>query len=159
MRQIGIYKIQSNINPTKFYIGSAINISKRRNEHLCRLRKNQHPNNKLQNHFNKYGEEDLVFIIVESCLPEYLIIREQYYIDILKPKFNLRKIANSNLGSKRSEETKLKMRISGIGKNKGRKHTEETKNKIRNSTKGRIRSKETMIKYRQTIINRKNNLT
>ena len=56
----GIYKITNNIN-NKFYIGSSKNITKRFKEHKWRLKNNKHPNNKLQNSWNKYGEENFKF--------------------------------------------------------------------------------------------------
>ena len=113
----GIYKISSVIYPERFYIGSAVKLERRKNDHFRRLRNNEHPNNKLQNHVNKYGIEDLVFEILEEVKDIILLVpREQYHIDILKPYFNLCIIAGSQLGMKRSEETKEKMRLKAIRK-------------------------------------------
>jgi group I intron endonuclease len=60
--------------------------------------------------------------------------REQYYLDLLKPVYNIEKIAGSSAGRKLSEETKqlisesLKKRyLTHPSKNKGKTHTEETK--------------------------------
>jgi len=39
-------------------------------------------------------------------LKNLLIEREQYYLDNLKPEYNILKIANSRLGSKQSEQLK-----------------------------------------------------
>jgi len=132
MKNSGIYKIQSVIKPERFYIGSAVNFKDRWNNHISQLRKNIHHSKKLQRHYNKYGELDLVFIITEPCFPQFLIIREQYYIDTLKPYFNICPKANSQLGIKRSKEVCRKMSISMQGKNKskGRIMNEETKQKI-----------------------------
>ena len=106
----GIYKIESKIHPDRTYIGSALNLRYRRNDHFLSLKKNKHKNSKLQAHYNKYGEQDLIFIALELCFPEFLTAREQYYIDKLKPYFNVRGKAESNLGIKFSEETKMKMK-------------------------------------------------
>jgi len=111
MKYSGIYKIQSQINPGRCYIGSAINFRDRWRCHLKSLRNNKHHSPQLQRHFNKYSESDLVFIIIEPCFPEFLIIREQFYIDTLKPYFNVCQIAGSTLGFLHSEKTKLKTRI------------------------------------------------
>ena len=54
-----------------------------------------------------------------------LIQREQYYLDILKPEFNMCSIAGSQLGIKRSKEFKEKV----SQRNKGRVLSEETKRK------------------------------
>lgn len=105
-----IYKIQSQLKPEKIYIGSAVDIKNRWSKHLTMLRKGTHKNSKLQNHYNKYNEEDFVLIIIEPCFPEFLTIREQYYLDKLNPSFNICKIAGSSLGVKRSEAFKEKMR-------------------------------------------------
>lgn len=111
-----IYKIQSKIHPDRFYIGSAIQTKSRWCLHLADLRKNKHHSSKLQNHYNKYGKDDLIFIVIEPCFPEFLVIREQYYLDTLKPFFNINKIANSCLGLKRSKETCDKIRKAKKGK-------------------------------------------
>jgi predicted DNA-binding protein (MmcQ/YjbR family) len=55
----GIYKIQSVIKPERIYIGSAKNIRIRWNIHTSNLKLNRHENKKLQNHYNKYGVNDL----------------------------------------------------------------------------------------------------
>jgi group I intron endonuclease len=70
--------------------------------------------------------------ILEYCTKENAINREQYYIDLLKPEYNLNSIAGSRLGSIHSEETRLKMSTSAQGRN----HTEETKKLISLATKG-----------------------
>ena len=107
---IGIYKIQSKIKPERCYIGSAVDIKRRRYGHLATLNNRIHKNPKLQAHYNKYGKEDLDFSILISCNKEDLIKHEQFFIDSLNPWFNICKIANSSLGVKRSEEYKAKQR-------------------------------------------------
>lgn len=114
-----IYKISSISHPDRLYIGSAMNPSRRRRDHFRRLRVGCHPNNKLQNHSNKYGVDDLLFEIVEDVKDvTQLVEREQHYIDNLKPYFNLCLIAGSQLGMKRSDETKEKMRLKASRKRK-----------------------------------------
>jgi len=54
--------------------------------------------------------------ILEYCYKNLLIEREQYYLDNLKPEYNILKIANSRLGSKQSEATKIKISINNKGK-------------------------------------------
>jgi len=108
----GIYKITC-IKNKSFYIGSAKNIIFRFNKHKSCLRKNCHINKNLQNSWNKYGEESFMFETIEEVkILENLIEREQHYIDTLKPTFNIRLVAHSNLGLKMSDETKKKMRES-----------------------------------------------
>lgn len=111
-----IYKIQSKEYPEKIYVGSAVHVKSRWCLHLADLRKNKHHSSKLQNHYNKYGKEDLVFIVIEPCFPEFLVIREQYYIDTLNPFFNCSPTASSNLGCKWSQESKDKLSKFRTGK-------------------------------------------
>lgn len=56
----------------------------------------------------KYGYSNFSLDVIEYCESDKLISREQYYIDLLKPEYNILKIAGSRLGSKHSPETLLK---------------------------------------------------
>ena len=69
MKISGIYQIQSIIKPERIYVGSGINIYQRWTQHKRELRQNKHHSIKLQRHYDKYGESDLVFIIIEPCFP------------------------------------------------------------------------------------------
>lgn len=111
----GIYKISFK-NTKWFYIGCAINLVDRKNLHLHHLRNCRHKNPKMQNCFDKYGEDSFIFEIVEYCENTNLLMREQYWIDTLKPNLNVRKIADSNIGIKWSSQTKNKMSKAKIGK-------------------------------------------
>lgn len=56
----------------------------RKNTHLFDLRRNIHGNSYLQNSWNKYGEDDFVFEIIEIIdNHDELAEREQFYIDSL----------------------------------------------------------------------------
>ena len=110
MKTTGVYKITYLNDPSLFYIGSSSFCLKRRlAEHRCRLRKNQHHSKYMQNIFNKHGENIFSYEIIENCLPKDCLIREQYWIDTLKPKFNTLPTAGSQLGSKKSNECKKKI--------------------------------------------------
>jgi group I intron endonuclease len=76
----GIYKIINKINGD-FYIGSSKNILRRKNEHIKKLNSNKHQNTILQRAWNKYGEDNFIFEIVEECELEILFDTEQKYID------------------------------------------------------------------------------
>ena len=69
----GVYMIYSISQPDKYYIGSSKNLHVRKLTHFANLRGNRHKNKKLQNYFNKYGEHDLAFIIMEFCCEDKLI--------------------------------------------------------------------------------------
>jgi group I intron endonuclease len=131
----GIYQIRNIIN-NKRYIGSAAILTKRRDQHYHYLRNNKHVNQYLQNAYNKYGEENLIFEILENVSTDSLRDREQYYIDnCVFELYNIAPVTNSCLGIKRSDETKEKLRKANIG----RKHTSETKAKITKSMYGQKR--------------------
>jgi hypothetical protein len=121
----GIYKITNTAN-NKIYIGSSKNIIKRKNKHFLELSSNRHCNKKLQNSFNKYKRDKFTFEIIEECDIKILIEREQFYIDLLKPQFNIRLKAESNAGLKLSEEHKKIISEA----NKGKKLSKETIKKI-----------------------------
>ncbi len=108
----GIYAIYFlNGKTDKKYIGSASQFKSNKGSkagfysrwrrHLWSLRKGQHHSSKLQNAFNKYAEENMVFEILEICKPEFCIDREQYFIEVYnsyKKGYNGRPKAESNLG-------------------------------------------------------------
>jgi len=160
MKSSAIYKIFSITNPSKFYIGSAINFNKRKLSHLNGLRRQKHPNKKLQNHFNKYGESDLAFEIIELVNDKDIILkREQVYIDCLNPAFNICTSATSpNIGRKHSEETKQKMKADRKGLNLGVKFSQQHRQNMSAAKKGtkpslgRVLSEETKNKIRQSVI-------
>jgi NUMOD1 domain/NUMOD3 motif len=57
----------------------------------------------------KYGYSNFSIEILEYCDPQNIIKREQYYIDLLYPEYNILKTAASSLGHKHSQETLRKM--------------------------------------------------
>jgi group I intron endonuclease len=105
----GIYSITSKTNNNR-YIGSSVSINKRWNEHKFLLKNNSHHSTYLQNHFNKYGIDDLIFEILEIIEKDnlstkefktLLLEKEQTYLNDWKNcQFNINKKADSCLGSK-----------------------------------------------------------
>lgn len=126
-----IYKITNLVNK-KIYIGSAVYFAQRRGEHLSKLRRQIHHNKHLQNSFNKHGEEQFKFDVVEYASKETLVEREQYWIDKLNPEYNFLRVAFSSIGFKHSEETKKKLSegMKGHKRCVGRKLSKETKKRI-----------------------------
>lgn len=130
----GIYKIE-HIESGKVYIGSAVNIRKRWAEHRSELKRNVHANSKLQNAWNKYGEDAFNFSLIISCEKKDLLMYEQRTLNVLRPYengYNICVTAGSQLGLKRSDEIKKAQSES----RKGRKHSDETKRKIREAQLG-----------------------
>lgn len=63
--RIGIYLIRNKLN-NKVYVGQSINLVRRWREHKSSLRKGKHRCSHLQNSWNKYGEDNFEFLIVEE---------------------------------------------------------------------------------------------
>src|SRR5690606_36641858 len=146
----GIYMWINKING-KRYVGSAKNLKSRLLVYYNykKLQENMSINKALL----KYGYASFSFIVLEYCSQEVLVQREQHYLDLLQPEYNILVYAYSSLGFKHdkdtlykmsaennhffgkthSEEARAKMQDSKIGKNL----SEETKAKISAATKGR----------------------
>ena len=164
----GVYMLKNKLTGD-FYIGQSKNIK-----------------NRFKNYFNvsylkskqgfiisrallKYGYSNFSLTILEYCNSSDLLVREQYYLDKLKPKYNILKIAGISQGFKHSEETKTKISkaLKGIyvGDNSalfGRLHKEETKKLMslkkagkNNPLYGKIHSEETKDLMRQKALGRK----
>lgn len=120
----GIYKIVNLIN-NKFYIGSSRNIKDRISHHLSELKNNKHTNTHLQNSYNKYGKENFKFEVIEYCELTELLLKEEYYIQNLKPEYNIERVLNTTpIGYKPvSKETREKISIAS--KNMWKNKTEE----------------------------------
>lgn len=84
----GIYCI-INIENSKKYIGSSKNIRQRLWSHRAELRHNKHENAHLQSAWNKYGEQLFDYYVMEQCGENELLEREQWYIDTVKPEYNM----------------------------------------------------------------------
>jgi len=150
---IGIYQIGSKIKPKRLYIGGSLHIKKRWRQHLVLLRKNKHHSIKLQRHYNKYGESDLIFSLLLTCECDELQEKEQFFLDSFKPWFNIQdkarvivdrkpmgdrikeKLRNANLGKKVSLETRQKISLALSGKKKPPRTKEHT-DKIVNAKRG-----------------------
>lgn len=135
----GIYRIAC-ISTGKVYVGSAVNLRARWKGHRKALRKNEHHSPTLQRAWNKYGEENFVFEILELVLfPEMLTAREQHWLDALHPfgheGFNIARVAGSTLGVKPTPEARAKMSAAQTG----RKHSPETRARISEAKRGKKR--------------------
>lgn len=139
--KMAIYIIINSINH-KIYIGSTINVSRRKSEHFNGLKNNNHPNKHLQNSYDKYGENAFSMYLLEYIdNKEDLLKREQYWIDLTCVTnrdigYNISPTAGSTLGTFHSEEFKEQRRILSLGENNpfyGKKHSSETLKKISNS--------------------------
>jgi group I intron endonuclease len=152
----GIYAIH-HLGSGRFYIGSAHkSIAKRWREHKHYLRRKRHHSTLLQRAWDKYGENEFEFLVLETVShheieqdPRIIITLEQIYLDLTLcyesgRGFNICKEAYSRYGMKASEETRAK--LSAIMK--GRKHSLETRQRMSLSRVGRKVSVKTREKLR-----------
>lgn len=86
----------------------------------------------------KYGYSNFKLEILEYCDPQIVLVREQFYLDLLKPEYNILTKAGSSLGFKHSEESKQKMgEADHSGRfRKGHRHPEEIRKKISDALLG-----------------------
>src|SRR5216683_1998974 len=171
----GIYRITCAVTG-KIYIGSAINLYRRRYTHFGYLQRNQHHNPKLQAAWNKYGSDTFTFEVLELVLPISLTAREQYWFKKLDPfgkkGFNLDRVAGSRFGRVVSQASREKSRITQLGRPSTRigwhptpeqterqrramtdyKHTEEAKRNMAKAQTGRKHSAESREKRRLSAL-------
>lgn len=161
MAVTGIYFIK-NEETKAVYIGQAINIPARWNDHLHDLLSNKHVNPHLQYAFNKYGYGKFYFQIWTTCEVDELDYIEKLAIWVCKRQgIELYNIQDGGNGTQKSEETKKKMSESAKGRTfspetramisaslkeyhktnenafKGKAHTEETRQRMSESKTGK----------------------
>lgn len=155
----GIYKIINKLNG-KYYVGSANVISRRWRDHIHKLKKDTHSNKRLQNAWNKYGENSFTFEIVEIISCEDLLQAEQRYLNIIREDWlnnrdtHYNVVYNSSspmLGRKHTEYTKIRMSNRLLG----HKLSDITKEKIRRSSLGKKISENTRIKISDKLRGKK----
>jgi group I intron endonuclease len=168
----GIYKITC-LTTSKFYLGSTVNLRRRKKEHFTALRHNKHHSQSLQRAWNKYGEQAFTFEVVELVLPVALASREEYWFKKLKPfshnGYNIainaeapmrgrkqtpeaiEKTRQAKLGTKHTPEQLENMRQAMLGK----KHTPESIEKWRQARLGYRPTPETIEKMRQAKLGKK----
>jgi len=127
----GIYCFENIINDKK-YIGQTIDLNSRIKDHCRKLRKNEEDCIILQYAWNKYGEENFKWYIIEICEIELLSNKEIYWIKelhshVTENGYNISWGGDSPmLGQKMSEESRQKISKA----NKGQKRTEEQRKRI-----------------------------
>jgi len=148
----GIYQWR-NLIDNKVYIGQTINFEKRKKRHLHQLIKNKHYNPHLQSAWNKYGESNFIFEILQEINDCNKLddIETQMINNIdVSMRYNIFLVAATRRGIKHSEKTK-KLLSKAL---KGKKLTEEHKAKI--SPLGRQHSEETKQLMSEAQVGEKN---
>jgi group I intron endonuclease len=151
----GVYALICRVS-NKFYVGGSINLTNRLLDYMQPAYLAQQTNRPILRAIVKYGLIHFIFVILETCHVTDTLQREQYWLDLLKPEYNLSPTAASTLGITLTEETKAKLRFARLGKTHsletrlhmsetrrgpnnswfGKSHTEETKPRISTALKG-----------------------
>lgn len=150
-KRSGIYLIRNTING-RMYVGSSNQIMRRWNDHCSTLSSGKHGNQRLQNAWFKYGRRYFVFNVLEyvediSRIHE----REQYWMDLLAPYYNITPSAGSRKGMKWTKEQCAKLSVA----QKGRVISQATRDKISAALKGTRHSPESYRKQSEKIRGRK----
>jgi group I intron endonuclease len=155
----GIYKIINVIN-NKFYVGSAVDLRRRKTRHFSELRTGKHNNRHLQAAWIKYGEQAFVFVVVEEfpddadlLAAENIWLKEHVGkdycynlgVDATAPMTGFGGELSPTWGRKRTTEELAAQNW------KGKKHNQESKDKIRAYLIGKPKSAEVRAKISATL--------
>ncbi len=147
----GIYRWINRITNDS-YIGSSNNLTRRFQVFFSEkylknwlLKCNSH----IYEALLKYGYWNFNLEILEYCDKDLRIKREQYYMDLLEPEYNILKFAGSRTGSKHSLKALLKLEIRGYTTNIINKKDNTTKeyNSIRAAARSINCNHVTLSKY------------
>ena len=131
----GIYSWENQVNKKK-YIGQSVDIWDRWSSHRMGLNRNKSGCTALQYAWNKYGEDNFVFYVIEECTIDELDDSEAFWMKFLQS--DIHEWGYNICGGGKSnrvfpEEMRKKMSDAKIGKttwNKGIPMKEETKQKM-----------------------------
>lgn len=129
----GIYCLINKINGHA-YVGSSINLASRMRNYLNNtfLKSKQNANMPIVKALLKYDQSNFSLLILEYVGPEFLTVRETFYISHVIPYYNVLKQGYSSLGYKHTEETKKL--LSELANN--RVHSDKTKGLIARALMG-----------------------
>lgn len=155
----GIYKIINVVN-NKFYIGSAVNLRKRKARHFSELRTGKHKNRHLLAAWNKYGEQAFVFVVVEEVADRALLLdaencwlrdhvgKDYCYnigVDATAPMLGVGGEASPTWGRKRTPDELAAQNWAG------KRHTPESREKIRQYLIGKPKPAKVRAKISATL--------
>ena len=121
----GVYRIINIVN-NKMYIGSSKDLNTRKTNHFIMLRGGKHHSIHLQRAFDKYGERNFKFEVLEYCEESIILDRENYYLnsylktkdyisnlnkEFLKLSYNILPHAVKGFGGTHRPETIAKLKL------------------------------------------------
>ena len=87
MKISGVYQIINTITGD-CYIGSSVDLKRRKQQHFCEYCWKHEPNKQLYKDMKQYGKNSFLFKPIWLCDPEELKKYEQIAIDKYNPKYN-----------------------------------------------------------------------
>ena len=147
----GVYKIINTITG-EFYIGSSKNVKDRWAHHKAPSTWKKHPNSRMYQDMQKYCVDKFKFEIIEETTE--LKQREQYWMNLLKPKYNNYNAKGWNI--ERCKRVLKKYQQSEKGKKAHKKYLQSEKGKEANkkysqSEKGKEVNRKAMKKYNNQL--------
>jgi group I intron endonuclease len=144
----GVYKIE-NLLTGEMYIGSTRSLKSRTAEHKYKLRSGKH-NSVLQRAWDYCGEEQFQFLLIEQVCLHDLKEREQFWMDALRPTYNISPNSKDQTGVKHSAKTRRRVSQSLIGNKRtlGFKHSPETRDSMSKRLMGVPKSEEHLERLR-----------
>ena len=106
--RIGVYVWKNKFTGEK-YVGSSLNLSQRFIKYFSistLKRETLRNNSRIDRAIFKYEIQNFTLEIMEYCDLNIIIEREQFYLDNIKPIYNILAIAGSRVEFKHSEATK-----------------------------------------------------
>ena len=158
----GIYKIINILN-NKFYVGSAVDLKRRKTRHFSELRKGNHKNGHLQAAWKKYGEQAFIFVVVEEVADVALLFEKENVwlkehvgkpycynigVDALAPMLGRTGEHSPTWGHKHTEEAKLRIGVAS----KSRVQSDEEKTMRRATMRGKPQPAEVRAKISATLM-------
>ena len=141
----------------KYYIGSSLKLNNRLSDYFQDWYYKDRTNLSIVRAILKYGMGNFALIILEFTEEENTLIKEQFWLDKLKPAYNILTQADNSAGFKHSTESIELMRQKALG----RKHSEEVRKAMSDNRKGengsffgKIHSEETKAKLKEIALNR-----
>jgi len=134
-----IYVVKCLAN-NKAYVGSTKALRKRFETHCTRLRGDRSHSPVLQASWNKYGEQNFSFKVLEVHEDtSKLLEREQFWMNVIHPELNSKPFAANSSGMKMPESAKQKLREIRLNQpcpRTGKLHDDNSKEKMRVAKSG-----------------------
>ena len=137
----GIYAIKNKLNNCTYVGQTGENFQRRYWHHRWKLNDDSHDNKYLQNAWNKYGEENFEFCVLEIISDKALLDEKEIkYIEKFKSQnasYNMLLGGGGRRGYAMSEHAKQIIGMKNREHMLGTRHSQETKNKMSNARRGK----------------------